>query len=179
MLHLDIPEIELYDEDLNEFSSIPRQRLMMEHSLISVSKGESKWKKPFLSDNPMSVAEENDYYRCMTINNDVDSKIYKHMPQRFKEEIRQHISDSMTATIINTIPSNGRASIITSELIYYWMITYNIPFECQKWHLKRLLTLIRVCQVKTSSGKKMTRAEVFERNRALNEARRARYNTSG
>lgn len=177
-----IQEIEDWDPKKEEFITIQEQKLQLEHSLISVSKWESKWKKPFLQNNK-THEETIDYVRCMTINNNVDQRVYQYIPDSVLEEILDYIDDSMTATWFSENSERslnvGRRNIITSEVIYYWMVTLQIPFECEKWHLNRLITLIRVINEKNKDPKKMDKKSIMNRNRALNAARKAKYNTRG
>lgn len=179
MLRITIPSIELYDEEKNEFSQSKSYVLDLEHSLVSVSKWESKWCKPFLTKSQKTVAETIDYIRCMTVTQNVDPEAYEHITDSIVKEITAYIDAPMTATTFSKDRKKPSFEIITSEIIYYWMVTMNIPFECQRWHLNRLLALINVCNLKNGPQRKMSRKEVIERNRALNEARRREFNTSG
>lgn len=181
MLELAIPEIELYDEKTNEFLNIREQVLKLEHSLISISKWESKWKKPFMQDDPPKTAEEFvDYIRCMTVNKVIDDNVYKCLTPEHLEQISEYMQDTMTATWFNEDVHQSRSlEVITSELIYYWMIEANIPIEFEKWHINRLMTLIRVFTIKKGPQKKMSKSEVMARNRALNAQRRAAMNSKG
>lgn len=180
MLQVTIPEFEIYDSNTSTFSVINTQKLNLEHSLVSVSKWESKWKKPFISKDPKTQEESIDYVRCMTINKNVNPLIYYYIPKDVFKQIEDYIDDPMTATWINSRdkrrPNN---QIITSEIIYYWMVSYRIPFECQKWHLNRLLMLIQVCDEKNKPEKKMSKGEILRRNSALNAARRAKLHSKG
>lgn len=179
MLRLKFPEVELYNEETEEFFTIPPQILELEHSLSAVSKWESKWKKSFFDErNPKTNEEVIDYIRCMTLN-EVDDRVYDYLPPSAMNAIDDYMNDSMTATTFRQ--SNGRPgrNIITSEIIYYWMTAANIPFECDKWHLNRLLTLIQVCNIKNAPAKKMGKNELRQQNAALNAARRARLHTKG
>lgn len=178
MISIHIPETEYFDESKNEFVSIKEQTLMLEHSLISVSKWESKWHKPFLEKNDKTTEEVIDYLRCMTITQNVDPNVYYNISENDILRIKDYIDDSMTAT---TFSNQGRPNrqIITAEIIYYWMVTFNIPFECQKWHLNRLLTLVNVCSIKNQPSKKMSKSDIRSRNAALNAARRAQLGTKG
>ena len=181
MLQVVIPGIELYDEESQEFISTKEQTLQLEHSLVSLSKWESKWCKPFLSKDIKTREETIDYIRCMTITQNVDPNVYKFIPDEKIEEINKYIDAPMTATWFSEDKGGkgGGRETITNELIYYWMISLNIPFDCQKWHLNRLLTLVRVCNVKNQPPKKMSRRDVMSRNAALNAARRKQLNTKG
>lgn len=182
MITVTIPPRELFDEANSEFINFNGATLQMEHSLISLSEWESRWKKPFL-DKPEERTNEEllDYFRCMTINKNVDPNAYRLMTQENVNKIIAYINDPMTATWFSDDKSAGRknSEIITSELIYYWMIAQNIPFECRKWHLNRLLTLIRVCNIKTAPPKKMGRQEQMQRQRELNAARKKKLHTTG
>lgn len=179
MLKITIPEREYYDEVKNEFVYTKEQHLQLEHSLVSLSKWESKWHKPFLSPDDKSSEEVIDYVKCMTITQNVKPEVYNYLTKGNLEDINNYIDNPMTATTFNSERKSSSREIITSEIIYYWMITLNIPFECQKWHLNRLLTLIKVCNIKSNPPKKMGRQELLNRNRALNEARKKQYNTRG
>lgn len=179
MLVINVPEQDLYDPVSNEFIFIKKQTLHLEHSLLSISKWESKWHKPYLSKEEKTVEEMVDYIRCMTISQNIDPNVYKCLTQENINDIVKYMEDPMTATTVNTHQKPSR-EIVTSELIYYWMTALNIPFDpCQKWHLNRLLMLIQVCSIKSQPAKKMSRAEIMRRNTQLNAARRAKYGTSG
>lgn len=180
MLQITVPATEEWDESKQEFVYTKETTLQLEHSLVSLSKWESKWCKPFLSDEDLTEEETIDYIKCMTITQNVNPEVYKCLTQENIYQVRDYISAPMTATYFSK-ERNSRPSreIVTSELIYYWMISLNIPFECQKWHLNRLLTLIRVCNIKNKPPKKMSRREIMERNAALNESRRKQLNTKG
>ena len=179
MLRLIIPGLEYYDEVKNEFIYYNEQALQLEHSLVSISKWESKWCKPFLDNKDKSVEEIIDYVKCMTITQNVKPEVYDRLTEKNLREINDYIDHPMTATTFNNTNQSSSREIITSEVIYYWMITFNIPFECQKWHLNRLLTLIKVCNIKNNPPKKMSKQELLNRNRALNEARKKELKSRG
>lgn len=181
MLQIAVPmSQEGWDEERQEFVEPVYYTLQLEHSLVSISKWESKWCKSFLS-NPNKTEEEvMDYIKCMTITQNVKPEIYNHISASNIKQINDYIAAPMTATYFAEDKSKkGGREMITAELIYYWMIALNIPFECQKWHLNRLLTLVRVCNVKNSPPKKRSRQEILSRNTALNQARRQKLNTKG
>jgi hypothetical protein len=180
VLQVTIPEREFYDENREEFVKTKSEILQLEHSLVSLSKWESKWCKPFLGKEEKSNEETLDYIRCMTISQNVTPEIYNNLPGFVFAQITEYINAPMTATWFNE-QQNAKKSreIVTAELVYYWMIAQNIPMECQKWHLNRLLTLIRVCSIKNQPPKKMGRKEMLLNRRALNEARRSEFNTKG
>lgn len=163
------------------FGHIDGATLLLEHSLISISKWESKYKRPFLS-NEEKTREESIYYvKCMTINKEFSDEIYNSLTNSDINKINEYISDDHTATWFNE-RENGRkrgGDVITSELIYYWMVALQIPVEFEKWHLGRLLTLIKICEIKQRDPKKMKKSEILARNKKLNEARRKRSGSKG
>ncbi|MBR1720505.1 MAG: hypothetical protein IJ726_08890 [Phocaeicola sp.] len=179
MLELEIPSRELFDDDTQEFRTVKGMVLRLEHSLVSMAKWESKWKKPFLSYVKKTRAEETDYFRCMTISQNVDPEIYHALTNTERQKIRDYMDDSMTATTFYELKKQPPSKdTLTAEVIYYLMFSYQIPKECEKWHLNRLLTLIRVFNVRNSTTK-MSKAEILAHNRKLNKARRAARNTRG
>jgi len=180
MLQLEIPTREFFDEDSSSFVVYTKESLQVEHSLVSLSKWESKWCKPFLSQTPKTHEEMVDYIRCMTIAQNVKPETLLYLPQSTFDAIDAYINAPMTATWFNDnkTTSKGR-EIITSELIYYWMVSHSIPFECQKWHLNRLLTLIRVCNIKNQPQKKQSQKEMLANRTALNQSRKSQYQTKG
>ena len=181
MLQITIRPFELWDEVKQEFISYKKaQVLQLEHSLISISKWEQKWHKAFLSKNDKTYEETIYYIQCMTLTQNVDPISYYFKSVDDMNRITEYISDSMTATFFMEDKKPARSSeVVTSELIYYWMIALGIPFECQKWHLNRLLTLIKVCQIKNAPPKKRSKRDIMAQNAALNAARRKRLNTKG
>ena len=179
MLQITIPATETWDESKQEFNHTKERTLQLEHSLVSLSKWEAKWCKPFLSKKDKTYEETIDYIRCMTITQNVDSDIYYCLSNENLEQINDYINSPMTATFFSNTNSSPTREIITSEIIYYWMIALNIPFECKKWHLNRLLTLIRVCEIKNTPPKKRSTQEIMSQNAALNAARRAELNSKG
>lgn len=180
MLQITIPATELYDEGAGKFISVPEKELRLEHSLVSISKWESKWKKPFLGKTEMTHEQTIDYIRCMTITQNVNPIVYRCLTPSNIEDVKKYIADPMTATWFSKEPKGGKSSsVITAEILYWQMIALEIPFECQTWHLNRLLTLIRVCSEKQEPTKKMSKHDLMQRNRSLNAARRAKLGTKG
>lgn len=179
MLKITIPGTEYFDENSGLFVSTKDTTLQLEHSLVSISKWESKWHKPFLSKEDKTREEELDYIRCMTITQNVDPIVYQSITPDILKRIKSYLEDGMTATTINEKKSKPTRDIVTSEIIYYQMISYDIPFECEKWHLNRLLMLIRVCNVKNGSQKKMSKKDIFAQNQALNASRLKNLGTRG
>lgn len=180
MLQIVIPEGELWDESKQEFIKIHEQTLQLEHSLVSLAKWESKWCKIFLSKEEKTFEETIDYVKCMTITQNVNPLVYTNLTKENLDLINNYIAAPMTATTFSE-DRNGRPSRerVSAEVIYHWMIALNIPFDCQKWHLNRLLTLIRVCNIKNQPPKKMSKRDALTRNASLNAARRKRLNSSG
>lgn len=180
MITIKVPAGELYNSETKEFIYVKETTLQLEHSLIALSKWESKWCKPFLTKESKTTEETLDYIRCMTTTSNIDPNVFLCLTDSNIKQIIEYIEAPMTATTFsNNSQTKPNREIITSELIYYWMIAYQIPFECQKWHLTRLLTLIRICGIKNSPAKKMSRNEILNRNRALNEARKKANHSTG
>ena len=187
MLKIHIPEKELYNEETNEFKTFKAMDLQLEHSLISLSKWEAKWKKPFLDDRTDKTEEEMlDYILCMNMTQNVDPEFPSLLSSEQKKEISDYINEKQTATWFSEDSDKdfkrygGRnGTVMTSEVLYYLMVACQIPFECQKWHLSRLITLIRVYQEKNKDPKKMSKSEILARNKRLNDARRKALGTKG
>lgn len=183
MYPLYIPGKELFNEETSEFIEVKERTLILEHSLLSLSKWESKWKKPFLDKKEYTYPELIDYIRCMTITTGVPDDTYKIITPDMIKGVWDYINDPMTATWFNDRENKKgakRGQTVTSELIYYWMTFYDIPFSpCEKWHLNRLLTLIHICEVKNAPSKKMKKKEIYAQHRALNEARRKKTGSKG
>ena len=181
MLTITVPiSPEGWDEVKQEFVEPKTQTLQLEHSLVSLSKWESKWQKPFYSKKEMSEEETLDYIKCMTLTKNVDPDVYNHLTNENVKDVIDYIGNPMTATTFGKDDkTQNNREVITSELIYYWMSSSNIPFECQKWHLNRLITLIRVCSIKNTPPKKRSKRDIMSRNAALNAARRQKMNTNG
>lgn len=187
MLQIIIPATEateLWDERTEDFIPVPERKeqiLQLEHSLVSLSKWEAKWCKPFFSKNEKTNEEIIDYIQCMTINKNIDPEVYFRLTEENFLEINKYIEAPMTATTFYDPHGKpkGRKETVTSELIYYWMIAMNIPFECQKWHINRLLTLIEVCERKNQPPKKQSQRSIASQYAAMNAARRKKYNTKG
>ena len=180
MLQITMHIPEQWDGENNQFIEGKELVLRLEHSLISLSKWESEWNKPFFSKQEKTHAEIMDYIKCMTLNRNVESIVYNFLTDSDIKKIIQYIEAPMTATVFRE-EKNGknRREIVTAELIYYWMIALNIPFECEKWHINRLLTLIRVCEIKNTPPKKRSMREIMSHNAALNAARRKQLNSKG
>ena len=181
MLQITVPiSPEGWDEAKEEFVSAEEQTLELEHSLFSLSKWESKWRKPFLLAENKTDEEVLDYIKYMTLTQNVDPDVYSHLTTENFNQINDYINSPMTATTFYEHGNSKKSrEIITAELIYYWMIALQIPFECENWHLNRLLTLVRVCNIKNQPPKKMSKRDIMSRNAQLNAARRQQLNTKG
>ena len=180
MLKITIKGTELFDERTLEFTTTKDQTIQLEHSLISLSKWESKWHKPFLGKEEKTEEEIRDYIRCMTITQNVDPQLYYNLSPENIKQVEDYMADTMTATWFNDSKNpKSKQKTVTAELIYYWMITLEIPVEFEKWHLNRLLTLIRVCNIENSPKKKMRKGDVFKQNSKLNAERRRMMNSRG
>ena len=177
-----VPEQEFFNNETDEFIYIKETTFKIEHSLVSIAKWESKWHVAFLDDKVEKTDEMMiDYIKCMTISQNVDPMIYYHLPEETLKEINDYIGDPMTATTFRNVnKGQGNGEFITNEVVYYWMIASNIPLECEKWHFNRLMTLIRVCSDQNQPDKKMmNRRDIFNQNRALNEARKKAMHSRG
>lgn len=180
MLNIIVPEKEYWDEINECFIYKKAQKLQLEHSLVAIKKWEATWQKPFLSKNEKTEDETIDYIKCMTITQNVPSDVYDRLTKNNYRDIENYISSPMTATVINEQESKIlNSETVTAELIYYWMLSLNIPPEYQKWHLNQLITLLRVTNIKNNPPKKKSPREIMERNAALNEARKQQLKTKG
>lgn len=180
MLQITVPSSERWDEAKEEFVYTDGQTLQLEHSLVSLSKWESKWCKPFLSSKNLSDEEILDYIQCMTVTPNVQPEVYFGLTTENLSQVLQYINAPMTATTFRE-DNNGKRNreVITAEIIYYSMVAYGIPFECETWHLNRLLTLIRVCKIKNEPPKKRSSKDIMSEYAAINAARRKAHNSKG
>lgn len=182
MLQVVVPKLDWFNDNTNEIIHVDTTTLMLEHSLISVSRWEYKHKIPFLSSLEKGLAREEfiDYVRCMTINKSVNQFVYYGLTPAIIDAIRNYVTDSMTATTIANYRKNNKSKrpspqkVVTSEQIYSWMVAAGVPFECEKWHLNRLLTLLQVCAVENNPPQKMSKREVMQQNAALNAMRHSK-----
>lgn len=180
MLKLFMDTEELFNDETQEFYYVVGFELELEHSLISLSKWESQVKKPFLSKEDKTDEEILLYMKTMIVSPTYPSDVMARFNQEHINAVQAYIESSESATTFGTLPeTRGRGETITSELIYYWMVAFSIPFETERWHLNRLFSLIRICNLKNSKPKKMTKSELMQRNRRINEERKAKYGTRG
>lgn len=183
MLEIKIPiGPEEFDDETQEFVEPETVALRLEHSLVSLSKWESKWKRAFLSNKKVKTTEEIlDYIKCMTLTPNVDPALYDLLTAENYKQVQEYIDDPMTATCLPQEKGGKKSNeVVTSELIYYWMIALNIPFDpCQDWHINRLLMLVQVCNIKNQPPKKTSKRDLMSRNAALNAARRKQLNSRG
>ncbi|MBQ1555236.1 MAG: hypothetical protein II828_01105 [Clostridia bacterium] len=180
MIEITVPASDWWDEQSEQFLPIEQAILQLEHSLVSVSKWEAKWHKAFLGRKEKTAEELLDYVRCMTLTPNVNALVYYGLTEQNIQQINEYIEAPMTATRFpEKEQKHSRRETVTAELIYYWMISLNIPFECQYWHLNRLLALVRVCSLKNQPPKKMKQKDLLKRNAAINTQRRKQLHTKG
>lgn len=174
----------MFDERTAEFIYTRDTELILEHSLISVSKWEAKWKRCFVQSGPKTYEETIDYIKCMCVNKLQDENVLKNLTQADLNKINDYIADPMSASNVISLGQqrcgkHGNSDSMTSEMIYFYMCSFNIPFECEKWHLNRLLKLIEIANIKNNPGKKMSNRSVLNSYSKLNAERRAKYHTKG
>jgi len=180
MLSITIPGVDMFDEVSQTFISSSDVTLELEHSLVSLSKWESTWEKSFLGPDPKTTEETRGYIEAMTLTPNVPAEVYLRLTNENLQQVNAYLPSKMTATWFTELKGQPKSrEIITAEIIYYWMIALNIPIDCENWHLNRLFTLIKVMNQKNAPAKKMSKQEAAAQQRALNEQRRAQYNTKG
>lgn len=179
MLEITVPKTNLFDEKNGKFIYVESETLSLEHSLIAISKWEAKYCKPFFGRDRKTNEEVLEYIKCMTVNKVKNPLIYSCLSTESLTEISNYIESKQSATWFSENKNGSPREVITSELIYYWMIACNIPFECQKWHINRLLTLVRVCQMKQQDPKKMSQSDMLRQRAKLNAERKAKMHTHG
>ena len=180
MLEIRVPGQEYFDAKSNEFRSVKGCTLRLEHSLVSVSKWEAKWCKVFLSETPKTEEENFDYVRCMCLDEPEDPSVFYCLTKENIAAVNEYISSPMSATFFREEKASKKSrEPVTSELMYYWLVTLQIPFEVQYWHLNRLLTLVRICNMKNRPPKKSSTRDIMSRNAALNAARRKASGSKG
>lgn len=182
MLAITVPAVDYYDESSQTFLEKKSVTLRLEHSLFSISKWESIWETPFLVDKEKTRGQTLSYIYCMSLD-EVDPEVFNRLTTENLKSINEYINSKRTATWFSQAPGSATPKrsqeVITSELIYYYMVAFQIPFECQYWHIERLFTLIKICNEKQTPPKKMSRREILARNRQLNAQRKSQLNTRG
>lgn len=179
MLQLNVQIEESFDEETSKFITSESFVLELEHSLVSLSKWEAKWEIPFLGDEVKTHDQVVDYINMMVVSGNPPEEILDKLSEKNFTEIHKYINTNMSAAKVKDRPGNTSPDVLTAELIYYWMISLGIPFECQYWHLNRLLALIKVCNYKNAPKEKMSKGDMIAQRRALNEERRKKHNTRG
>lgn len=154
--------------------------LNFEHSLVSLSKWESIHEKAFFGRDGMTSEETLSYIEQMYLGELPSSTWLELLRSEDYTLITNYINSKQSATWFREDPNQPKGSeVVTAELIYYWMISFQIPFTCETWHLNRLMTLIKVCGIKQTKPKKMSKQAQAEEYRRLNAARRKQLGTSG
>ena len=182
MLRLFLRSVETFNEDTQEFETIGGTSVDLEHSLYTVSKWEEIHKEPF-GQATVDIRFVMGYLECMCVTENIPSSYWACLTHQQLNDVMQYIQDPHTAHVFNRQQQKpSRRRTVTAELIYCWMITLNIPIEFEHWHFNRLMTLIEVCTKENAPKKPMTKAEkaaAVKRQRELNAARRAKYNSKG
>lgn len=181
MLPIELQSREFYDEQNNRFFTIKGRKLVLEHSLVSISKWESKYKKPWFSEEQKTIEETRYYIQCMTITQNVPPETYILITNDIVSQVNEYLNDPMTAAKFTNLKGRRRnnGEYITSETIYYWMIMFNIPDKCEKWHINRLIALITMCSEKNKDQKKMSKRARLNDMISTNEQRLKKYKTNG
>ncbi len=180
MLTITVSGMESFDETTGKFVIVGGTALELEHSLVSLSKWESIHEKAFLGKEAKTSEEVLSYIKCMVVTSEIPPEVFQELSEDNFTAINDYLNAKMTATYFNDVPGTPNSrEVITSDLIYYWMTAFSIPFECEHWHLNRLFTLIRICNIKQEKPKKQNRAQIASRNRELNEQRKKQHGTTG
>lgn len=180
MLTIKVLGDEYFDEADSRVLRDTIATIELEHSLASLSKWEEVYEKPFLSEEDKTSEEVMAYIEMMILTPDVPENIVYALSQENIDDIQKYISAKRSATWFNEPKHAPRQTEkITSELIYFWMVSAQIPFEAENWHLNRLFNLIKIYNVKNTKPKKMGRHDAAQQRRDLNAARKAQLGTNG
>ena len=180
MLRITVPAQEMWDEEKEEFVYGDEVTLELEHSLVSLSKWESKHHKAFLTKKEKTPEEHLDYIKCMTLTEDVPDEVYARLTQENIDQIVAYIEDPMSATYyFDDKKQTGSRDVMTAEYIYYCMFANGIPLDFENRHLNKLIAIIKMCGLKNSPPKKMSKSDIANRHRQINAANRAKYHTKG
>jgi hypothetical protein len=172
MLTITVLGEEHWDQENEKFVYPDSFKLELEHSLVSLSKWESKWEVPFLGEKPKTTEMVLDYIECMILTPDPPADWISKLSKENIEEITAYFDSKQSATWFNDHhPEPKTGETITSELVYYWLDICDIDWQAQYWHLNRLLTLVKIHTVKQAKPKPMSRSEMLRRRRALNKQR--------
>lgn len=183
MLRLTLPSTDFWDPRKEEYVQIGGYEVDLEYSLFTIARWESKWKKPFITSLPkFTRKDEIEWYKAMCMTEGIPDEAWMVMTPKIRQDIYDYVTDPMSATTINhrgPKTPGGPKTIMTAELVYYYMVTLGVPFECEHWHFNRLMKLVDVCFVKNSPPKKMGKQEAAQMYRELNARNRAKYNSRG
>lgn len=182
MLRLKVVTDEGFNDETQQFVDVMSFDLELEHSLVSLSKWEEIWEVPFLGNQEKTKEQTLSYIMCMDLLGNFTQEIFPHLKADQFLQITEYIDAKKTATTVTERPGPPSTQIVTSELIYYWMIALNIPVEFETWHLNRLLMLIKVCNIQNSKGdpkNRMSSSEAAAQRRALNDQRRREFGSRG
>lgn len=147
----------LFDQRTQTF--LPRaksRRIRLEHSLISISKWEEETKRKYFSklEGPKTAEDMLFYIKCMSLDGPIEDNLLRCISQQQLNKVTAYVNASRTATTIIDHGDKNSGEVLTSEIIYYYMAAFRLPSYTEKWHLSRLLTLIRVASDKQSQGSK-------------------------
>ena len=180
MLTIYVGATEHFDEKTREFSYVGGTPIQLEYSLAILSKWESKFNKPFLGPQKKTREETISFIQEMIITPEISPDIINEFTLQNFKDVNAYMESKQTATWFSDTPEPKTSrEVITAELIYYWLVTFNIPWEAQHWHLNKLFTLIKVFNAKSEKPKKMTPGQAAARRRELNEQRKQQYKTAG
>lgn len=160
--------------------------LRFEHSLVSLSEWEQEYEKPFYSSKTVDNRTEKEmvsYFEYMLISGIEYRPLVRLASPEQMLALTHYINKGSTATTVKEMAQKaGPNETPTSELMYYWLVAFKIPFKpTDEWHLHRLLMLVKVCGAKsTPSGRnKVNKRELAMSMREINEQRLRDLGTKG